>query len=151
MVFISTCACRYATYSGPLYRVERAHDNTSTDIGLDAPGGYANATTQEAFCSGERSIVGGGGCTISKIYDQSSRGNNLAPPVHPTFKGKCDAGADASRAPLTVSGHPAYAVFIPGGAYGNVSVPCTGRGGPGVGYRNDTTQGVPTGDDPEVG
>ena len=137
----STTRALYATYAGPLYRVTRRMDNKSIDIGVDVIGGHANASAQDLFCAGV-------GCVITSIYDQSPRGNHIAPPHHPTFRGKCDAGANATSAPLTVSGHHVYAVFIPGGGAPS-GVQCTGRGEPGVGYRNDTTNGIPTGDAPE--
>ena len=41
------------------------------DIGV-VTGGYANAASQDTFCSG-------GTCTISIIYDQSPNGNHLKP------------------------------------------------------------------------
>jgi hypothetical protein len=41
---------------------------------------------------------------------------------------------NASALPLTLNGSPVYAAFFPGGA----------------GYRNDTTSGIATGNDPET-
>ena len=41
----------YAAYSGPLYRVQRAADNATLDIGVRAPGGTVNAAAQDAFCA----------------------------------------------------------------------------------------------------
>lgn len=43
----STTRALYAGYGGPLYRVERRSDGASRDIGLQAPGGTADAATQD--------------------------------------------------------------------------------------------------------
>jgi hypothetical protein len=127
----STIRALYGAYSGNLYQVRRASDKTTKDVGVLAPGGFANAATQDTFCAGTT-------CTISLIYDQSPKGNNLkvAPggegPI-PALKAP-DVEANAAAAKLTVGGHPVYAVFV----------------APGVGYRNNNATGVATGDDPEA-
>ena len=66
----STVRALYRGYFGPLYRVTRVSDGTSTDIGVQSPGGYANAARQDAFCAGTI-------CTISRLYDQSPERNDL--------------------------------------------------------------------------
>src|SRR5208282_3407116 len=67
----STVRVLYSSYTGPLYQVcagsyspgpNSCTGGTTKDIGFVA-GGYADSAAQDAFCSG--------GCTISKIYDQS--------------------------------------------------------------------------------
>jgi len=119
-----------ASYNGPLYQVRRASDSTTRDIGVLTRGGYADAAAQDAFCSGTT-------CVITIIYDQSGRGNHLtqAPPGY--WKGPAAGGydnlANATAAPITVNGHKAYGVYI----------------APGTGYRNNKTNGVATGDQPE--
>ena len=126
----STTRALYAAYSGNLYQVKRASDSTTKNITPLTAGGVANAATQDSFCSGTT-------CQISIIYDQSGRGNNLnqAPPGH--FSGPAAGGydnlADATAAPTTVGGHKAYGVYVV----------------PGVGYRNNNTSGIATGDNPE--
>src|ERR1700730_12189847 len=45
----STTRALYAAYSGRLYQVKRASDNTTTDIGTLSTGGYANAAAQDSF------------------------------------------------------------------------------------------------------
>ena len=65
----STVRALYRGYRGPLYRVTRVSDGTSTDIGV-LPGGYANAAAQDAFCAGTV-------CTITRLYDQSPERNDL--------------------------------------------------------------------------
>ena len=61
----------YAAYSGPIYQVIRASDNTSLDIKTIAPGGPANAAAQDTFCKGTS-------CIVAQFYDQSPHGNHIA-------------------------------------------------------------------------
>jgi len=69
----STVRVLFATYTGSLYQVTRASDNTTTNIGSLGDGsGYANAAAQDAFCLNTT-------CTITEIYDQTANGNNLTP------------------------------------------------------------------------
>ena len=73
----SSVRALFANYSGPLYRLDRSDGHT---INVDAlePGGFANISTQDAFCTK-------GDCVIGKVYDQShcggqcpgERGNHL--------------------------------------------------------------------------
>ncbi|WP_051366365.1 arabinofuranosidase catalytic domain-containing protein [Hamadaea tsunoensis] len=126
----STTRALYAAYNGSLYQVKRASDGTTKNITPLTAGGVANAAAQDSFCAGTT-------CLISVIYDQSGRGNHLyqAPPGH--FSGPAAGGydnlADATAAPTTVGGHKAYGVYVV----------------PGVGYRNNNTNGIATGDNPE--
>ena len=126
----STTRALYASYDGPLYQVRRSSDNATRDIGPLSPGGYADAAAQDAFCAGT-------GCLISVIYDQSGRGNHLTQAPPGGFPGPAPGGydnlADATAAPITVGGHKAYGVYV----------------SPGVGYRNNNTSGIATGDEPE--
>ncbi len=126
----STTRALYGTYSGPLYQVRRASDNTTRDIAPVSAGSYANAAAQDSFCTGTS-------CLITIIYDQSGRGNHLtqAPPggFRGTAAGGYDNLANATAAPITVNGHKAYGVFV----------------SPGTGYRNNATNGIARGDQPE--
>jgi len=126
----STTRALYAAYNGSLYQVRRSSDSTTLNIGVLSAGGYANAAAQDSFCSGTT-------CVITIIYDQSGRGNNLTQAPAGTWSGPAAGGADnlanATAAPITVGGHKAYGVYI----------------APGTGYRNDSTNGVATGDNPE--
>jgi len=119
----------YARYSGPLYQLKRASDNTTQNIGM-LPDGYANATTQEAFCSNTT-------CVITKIYDQSPRHNDLTISPGGHYKGPgpggSDLGAAADALPITAGGHQVYGVSI----------------SPGMGYRNNRTSGVAVRGKPE--
>jgi hypothetical protein len=122
----STTRALYASYNGPLYQVRRSSDNATRDIGLLAAGGYADAAAQDSFCSGTS-------CVITVVYDQSGRGNNLTQAPAGGAAGGPDNLADATAAPTTVGGHRAYGVYV----------------APGTGYRNNHTNGIATGDNPE--
>ncbi|GGM65622.1 alpha-L-arabinofuranosidase B [Dactylosporangium sucinum] len=126
----STTRALYGTYNGALYQVRRASDNTTRDIGLLSAGGYVDAAAQDSFCSGTS-------CVITIIYDQSGRNNRLTQAPPGGFNGPAAGGydnlANATAAPITVGGHKAYGVFV----------------APGTGYRNNNTNGVATGDQPE--
>ncbi|WP_221891588.1 arabinofuranosidase catalytic domain-containing protein [Microbispora sp. KK1-11] len=126
----STTRALYANYNGSLYQVRRSSDNTTRDIGVLSPGGAADAAAQDSFCSGTT-------CLITKIYDQSGRGNHLTQAPPGGFSGPAAGGYDnlatATKAPTTVYGHKAYGVYVD----------------PGVGYRNNATNGVAKGDQPE--
>ena len=66
----STTRALFGTYTGPLYQVRRSSDNTYLSISPLSAGGVANAAAQDSFCSGTT-------CVISRIYDQTSRHNDL--------------------------------------------------------------------------
>jgi hypothetical protein len=126
----STTRALYGAYDGPLYQVRRASDNATQDVGVLSAGGYADAATQDSFCANAT-------CLITVIYDQSGRNNRLtqAPPGFwpGPEPGGWDKLADAKAAPITIGGQTAYGVYI----------------SPGTGYRNNNTNGVATGDQPE--
>ncbi len=131
----STTRALSAAYNGPLYQVIRQSDGKTLDIGvvqasaMDA-GGYADAAAQDVFCANTI-------CFIKVIYDQSGKGNHLyqAPPG--TFKGPAKGAFNnlpiADMAPITISGHKAYGVFIM----------------PGMGFRNNNATGLAVNDEPE--
>ena len=126
----STTRALYASYNGSLYQVRRASDGTTRDIGVLSVGGYANAAVQDSFCANTT-------CVITVIYDQSGRGNNLTQAPPGGFSGPAPGGydnlANATAAPTTINGNKAYGVFV----------------APGTGYRNNSTNGIATGDQPE--
>jgi len=126
----STTRALYGAYSGRLYQVKRASDNSTRDIGTLSAGGVADAAAQDSFCAGTT-------CLISIIYDQSPRANHLtqAPPggLSGPGPGGYDNLANATAAPITVGGQKAYGVYV----------------APGTGYRNNTATGTATGDQPE--
>ncbi|WP_369231656.1 alpha-L-arabinofuranosidase B [Streptomyces sp. R21] len=102
----STTRALFASYSGALYQVKRASDGATTDVGLLTAGGYANAATQDTFCSGTT-------CVITVIYDQSSRHNNLTIEGAGTAGG-ADSGVPADALPVTAGGHAVYGASFSG-------------------------------------
>jgi hypothetical protein len=130
----STVRALYGSYGGPLYQVRRASDKGTKDIPVLSAGGYASASVQDSFCAGTT-------CTISIIYDQSANGNHLtkAPPGGWLTNGGLEANATAAK--ITANGHPVYGVYTTSNFDNNVGA---------VGYRNNSTKGVATGDNPEA-
>ncbi len=134
----STTRALYASYNGPLYQVRRLSDNAVRNIGVVRPralpfpdaGGYADATAQDAFCADTT-------CLITKVYDQSPNHNDLTQAPRGAFSGPALGGFNnlpvADMAPITISGHKAYGVFIE----------------PGMGLRDNHPVGTAVGDQPE--
>ena len=131
----STTRALSAAYNGPLYQVMRQSDGKTLDIGILQPsatdaGGYADAAAQDAFCANTM-------CFIKLIYDQSGKGNHLYQGPPGTFKGPAKGAFDnlpiADMAPITISGHKAYGVYIM----------------PGMGFRNNNATGTAINDEPE--
>ena len=122
----STTRALYASYDGPLYQVRRSSDSTYKSIYPLTTGGVANAATQDSFCSGTT-------CVITRIYDQSGHGNDLVQAPGGGAASGPDNLANATAAPVMVGGQKAYGVYIAAG----------------TGYRDDSTSGIATGDQPE--
>lgn len=115
----------FSSYNGRLYQIQRRSDNATLDIGTLSAGGIANAAAQDSFCSGTI-------CYITKIYDQSSKGNNLTV-EGPGGNGGQNSPANASSMPITLGGQKVYALYTTAG----------------IGYRNDATSGIATNGQPE--
>jgi hypothetical protein len=96
-------------YDGPLYQLTRNTDHATHDVGVLSPGGYVDAADHDAFC-------GVLSCTITKIYDQTSRHNDLTLAPAGTASTFTSHGADASTLAITVAGHKAYGVWITQGS-----------------------------------
>ncbi|MEO6090158.1 MAG: arabinofuranosidase catalytic domain-containing protein [Umezawaea sp.] len=124
----STVRALYGSYSGNLYQVRRASDNTTRDVGLLATGGTANAATQDSFCAGSS-------CVVTVVYDQSGKGNDLWYQGSTVVPGSPQSRpASATSESLTVGGSKAYSLYInPGNSY----------------WRDGHLTGVPTGSAPE--
>ncbi|QJS14007.1 alpha-L-arabinofuranosidase [Streptomyces argyrophyllae] len=126
----STTRALLASYNGPLYQIQRSSDHSYRDIGVLSAGGYADGASQVSFCSGTS-------CTITKIYDQTTKHNDLPISWGGYWKGPgpngADVGADAMALPVTAGGHQVFGVKVK----------------PGVGYRIDHANGVATGSQPE--
>jgi hypothetical protein len=114
-------------YNGPLYQLTRASDGATHNVGLLSAGGYADSGDHDAFCNGTT-------CQITRIYDQTSRHNDLLPGPAGTAGMGADRGADASEIAVTAGGHKAYGIWI----------------SPGVGYRyTGVASGVAVNGQPE--
>jgi hypothetical protein len=96
-----TTRALFGAYSGRLYQVRRASDNTTRDIGVLSAGGYANASAQDSFCAGTT-------CLLTVLYDQSGRNNHLTQAPPGTWKGPAAGGydnlANATAAPVVLNG-----------------------------------------------
>jgi hypothetical protein len=121
----STVRALYSSYDGPLYQVRRVSDGTTTNVGLLAAGGYANATEQDVFCAHTT-------CVITELYDQSPEHNNLTIEGPGGAAGQ-DVGANAAALPVLAGGHRVYGLYIAGQ----------------TGYRDNSTQGVAVNGAPE--
>jgi hypothetical protein len=127
----STVRLLLSTYTGALYQVRKGGSasgtgGTTAEIGFTTDG-YADGAAQDTFC-------GTTACTISKIYDQSGKGNHLTVAPAGGAKTTADNEADAKARPITLNGHKVY------GEDGKV----------GVGYRNNKPTGTATGDNAET-
>ena len=101
--------------------------NSTMDVPTLAAGGPVNAAAQDAFCGADP-------CHIFRLYDQSPMANHLdlGPPggEWPHEDLPVNATADA----VSIGGNKAY------GAYFETK----------MGYRNDATRGVATGNEEET-
>jgi hypothetical protein len=123
----STVRALYGAYSGNLYQVRRASDSTTRNIGVSSAGGFANAASQDSFCSGTS-------CVITVVYDQSGHGNDLWYQGSGSPVGGRDTPSNATSESLTVSGNKVYSLYInPANSY----------------WRNGSSSGIPTGSAPE--
>ena len=131
----STTRALSANYNGPLYQIMRQSDYKTLDIGVVQPtatdaGGYADALSQDEFCKDTY-------CWITVIYDQSGNNNHLRQAPHGGFSGPAMGGFNnvslADWAPVTISGHKVYGVFI----------------APGMGYRWNDAKGTAVDDQAE--
>lgn len=131
----SSTRALYASYNGPLYQIMRQSDGKTLDIGVvqpseGDPGGYADAAAQDAFCANTY-------CWITKLYDQSGKGNDLVQAPRGGFGGPAMGGFNnlpiADMAPVTLMGHKVYGVFIE----------------PGMGLRWNDTKGTAVDDQAE--
>lgn len=116
----------YGGYAGPLYLVQRASDLATTAVPTKSPGGYADSATQDRFCAGTS-------CVVTRIFDQSVRGNHLNRAPWGGASRHAEKGVNATRHKLTVGGHAVYGAYFEGD----------------MGYRCDSTWGVATGNEPE--
>lgn len=122
----STTRAMYRRYKGPLYQITSSEGKTMDVYATDS--GIAVGYSHKKFCSGKT-------CTISLIYDQSGNGNHLSIATAGGSYKFDDVGADAMADPLLLRNRLVYSVYVDSNP---------------VGYRNDATKNVPTGDDPQT-
>lgn len=125
----STTRPLYGAYSGPLYQVRRSSDNTTRDVRPLSVGGYAKTPLRTRSVP-TRPASSPSSTTSPAGTTGSPRRLRWFPRPRP---GGWDNLADAKAAPITIGGQKAYGVYI----------------APGTGYRNNNTNGVATGDQPE--
>lgn len=118
----STVRALYEAYDGRLYQIRRNSDNKTIDIGVLKPGGYANFAAVDSFLRGTNG-------TVSIIYDQSEKKNDLTKSLWGSAATYALKETPANRIKDTISGHPVYPLATD----------------PGEGYRNNNTNGVATG------
>ncbi len=129
----STVRALFGSYSGPLYQVKRASDSTTKDIPVLSPGGVADSSVQDAFCTGTT-------CVITKVYDQSGNGNFVEAETTDSedatvrSKSSSQTVASATKEQLTVGGHKVYSLWMgTGQAY----------------WRDGSKSGMPLGKSPQ--
>lgn len=125
----STVRALLSSYSGSLYKVKRASDSMTKDIGVMSPGGLADSAAQDAFCMGTT-------CTITIVYDQSGHGNFVeAETTDSSVKGyKGQTASNATQEALMVGGHKVYSLYMKTSqAY----------------WRDGSMSGMPTGNSPQ--
>jgi hypothetical protein len=114
-----------ATYTGdePVGTVGGTTGGTTQDIGATTDG-YGDGNAQDTFC-------GSSTCTVSKIYDQSGKGNDLTEAPAGNYTGTAhqpDYESDATKSSITANGHKVHGLYMIAHD----------------GYRNNTTTGMPT-------
>ena len=112
-------------------RTARPWTSASSSPPRSDAGGYADAAAQDAFCANTY-------CWITKLYDQSGKGNHITqapygPAGAPMVMGGFNNLPVADWAPVTIMGHKVYGVFIV----------------PGMGLRNDDPKGTAVDDQAE--
>lgn len=116
-------------YTGPLYQVRKGGNalgtgGTTQDI-LATANGIADGASQDTFCSGAT-------CTVSILYDQSGKGNNLKVAPAGCYSGTAsepDYESSATKKSTTLGGQKVYALYMIAHD----------------GYRNNSASGMPTG------
>jgi len=104
-----------SAYTGPLYQVRKGAGLQNTGTGgttqdIGAKNGFGDSAAQDAFCGTDT-------CTVSKLYDQSGRGNHLKVAPKGTTSGGAFAGMDdfesnATKGALMVGGHRVYSLYM---------------------------------------
>lgn len=134
----STVRALYGSYSGKLYQVRRT-DNTTKDILAVSAGGAADAAAQDSFCTAST-------CVITKVYDQSGKGNDLQYQGTGGSLGK-DYPSTATKESLYLGGHKVYSLWIDGTETTSAQGSTTNQ--PNSYWVNGSSNGVPLGSSPQ--
>ncbi len=122
----STVRALSGAYGGRLYQVRNA-GGTTRDIGTLTPGGVADSSAQDTFCTGTT-------CVITIVYDQTGNGNELQYQGSGSPVGGMARPASATGESIHLGGSKAYSLFInPGNSY----------------WASGVNSGIPTGSQPE--
>jgi hypothetical protein len=130
-------------YDGPLYQIRIGGSYTGTggtlkDIGPIAGGVFADGAAQDTLC-------GSSACTISKLYDQSGKANDLTVAGAGCYVTTPDTEANAKGRSLTLNGHKVYALYMVSNSnFGSSTGPEHD------GYRNNNATGMPMGTDAQA-
>jgi len=127
----STVRALYGAYTGPLYQVRKSSGTKDVPVGAD---GFVDISVQDSFCPS------GTTCTISILYDQSPNHNDLVKSGVALWLKNGGNEANAADGKITVSGHVAHGIYVDN----------DGSTAKDVAYRNNTTKGMATGDQPEA-
>jgi hypothetical protein len=136
----STVRALFGAYSGALYQV-RNTANATKDISVVAAGGAANGPAQDEFCTGTT-------CVITKIYDQSGKGNTLEYQGSGSTPGGNDYPSTATKETFQLNGNKVYSLWIDGTLTTPVGNATTNK--PNSYWVNGSKSGIPTGSAPEA-
>jgi hypothetical protein len=102
----------YGAYNGKLYQVKRSSDNTTKDIVTFEAGGIADTAPEDTFCAGST-------CSLTAIYDQSGKGNDLWYQGSEQVPASPQSSAPKATADsVNVAGHKIYSAYIrPGNCF----------------------------------
>jgi len=134
----STVRALFGAYKGKLYQVRRA-DNTTKDILAVSAGGPADGLSQDTFCTST--------CVVTKVYDQSGKGNDLEYQGSGSTPGGQDNPSTATKESFMLGGHKVYSLWIDGTA--TTSAPGSTTNKPNSYWVDGSKKGVPTGSAPE--
>jgi hypothetical protein len=101
-------------YAGPLYQLCKGSSKPGpgscqgTPLDIQAKDGIADVDAHDAFCASED-------CTITKIYDQSGKGNDLEPAPRGGAKSTPGNPAKAKALPVVINGRKAYGLLLKAG------------------------------------
>jgi hypothetical protein len=135
----STVRSLFSAYAGKLYQVRRSSDSKTQDITALSAGGAADAASQDAFCTGTT-------CVITKVYDQTGKGNDLQYQGTGGSLGK-DYPSTATKESFQLGGHKVYSLWIDGTQTTSAAGSTTNQ--PNSYWVDGSKTGVPTGSAPE--